>query len=73
MRHLESPSCHIEEVAEIPFISIMYISNTSIFTWELHLSLKILIRIKVTSVEWTWLRLEWSHALYMGDVISPIP
>ena len=29
--------CHIKEVinAKVPFIYVMYIQNTSIFTWEL--------------------------------------
>ena len=37
MRHLESSFCHIKEVvnAKILFIYVMYILNTSIFTWEL--------------------------------------
>jgi hypothetical protein len=36
-QHLESPFCHIKEVvnANIPSIYVMYISNKSIFTWEL--------------------------------------
>jgi hypothetical protein len=60
MPHLESSFCRIEEVvnAKIPFIYIMYIQNTSIFTWEL---LGNLMVIRGTSVEWTWLGLEWPH------------
>ena len=30
------------------------------------------IIIRVTSVEWTWLGLEWHPALYTGDIVSPI-
>ena len=34
------------------------------------------MRVRVTSIEWTWLELEWPHAeyvaLYAGDTISPM-
>ena len=37
MKHLESMFYHIKEVvnAKIIFIYVMYIQNTSIFTWEI--------------------------------------
>ena len=68
MQHLKSPFCHIKEViiAIIPFIYVMYICNTSIFTWKLlenylvtSLIIGNLMIFRVTSVEWTWLGLEW--------------
>jgi hypothetical protein len=61
MGHLESPFGLIKAVvnAKIPFIYVMYILNTSIFTWEL---LRNFMIIRVTSVEYTWLGLEWPLA-----------
>ena len=61
MGHLESPLRLIKEVvnAKIPFIYVMYIYITSVLTWELLGNVMI---IRVTSVEWTWLGLEWPPA-----------
>ena len=59
MRHLESPFCHIKEVgnAKVPFTYVMYIFNTFIGN---------LMRIRVRSVEWTWLGLQWPRAIILA-------
>ena len=69
MRRSKSLFCHIQEVvnAKIPYIYVMY-STSKIHPFSLgnylgtSLIVGHLMRIRVTSVDWTWLRLEWPPA-----------
>ena len=67
MRHLKSLFCHIEEVVNAKKNSSMLcISKIHPFSLGNYLGISLIIgnfvRIRVTSVYWAWLRLEWSHA-----------
>ena len=67
MRHLESPFCHIREVVNAKILSSMLCTSKihpSALENYLRTTLIIgnLMVIKVISVEWTWLGLEWPLA-----------
>ena len=67
MPHLESPFCHIKEVANAQILSSM-LCTSKLHTFSLGNYLgtsriiENLMKIKVPSVEWTWLGLEWPLA-----------
>ena len=78
MRHLEIPFCHIKEAINAQIFSSMLCTSKNIHsqlgtTWETSLIIGNSMRIKVTTVEWTWVGLElppvWYIALYTCDIV----
>ena len=64
MQHLESPFCHVKEVvdAKIPF-HLCYVHLCSLGNYSItSLFIGNFMRVRVPSVERTWLGLEWPPA-----------